>query len=334
MREPAFWRHGGLAAQALAPAAAIYGAIADARMKRDGVQARVPVFCVGNLTAGGAGKTPTAIALAKSFLARGLKPYFLTRGYGGNNAGPLLVSQGHTARDVGDEALLLARLAPTIVAHDRSAGAQVAVATGASVIVMDDGFQNSALKKDFALLVVDGSRGIGNGRVIPSGPLRASLGAQLTRANAMLVVGAISNPTRAVVAAARERGIPVFTGNLMPDAPTMTELRGKKILAYAGIGHPDKFFATLNAAGALVRGTRAFADHHPFSKSEATGLLDTAAREHLTLVTTEKDIARMRGDPALAALAQQTMVLPVTMTFDDEAGWRRDVVDRFLKIKA
>jgi tetraacyldisaccharide 4'-kinase len=333
MREPAFWRHGGLAAQALAPVAAIYGAIADARMKRDGAQAGVPVFCVGNLTAGGAGKTPTAIALAKSFLARGLKPYFLTRGYGGSNAGPVLVSQGHTARDVGDEALLLARLAPTIVARDRAAGARVAVASGASVIVMDDGFQNSALKKDFALLVVDGPRGIGNGHVIPSGPLRASLNAQLARANAMLVVGAISGPTRAVIATARARGMPVFTGNLTPDVPTMAELRGKKILAFAGIGHPDKFFATLTTAGALVRGTRTFADHHHFSKAEATELLDTAAREHLALVTTEKDITRMRGDPALAALTKQTMVLPVTMTIDDEAGWRRDVVDRFLKVK-
>ncbi len=334
MREPAFWRHGGFAAQALAPAAAVYGAIADARMRRGGAQAGVPVFCVGNLTAGGAGKTPTAIALAKSFLARGLKPYFLTRGYGGNTAGPMPVSPGHTARDVGDEALLLARLAPTIMARDRAAGAQVAVAAGASVIVMDDGFQNSALKKDFALLVVDGPRGIGNGRVIPSGPLRASLDAQLARANAMLVAGAIADPTRAVIAAARTRGMPVFTGNLTPDATTVTELRGKKILAFAGIGHPDKFFATLNAAGALVRGARTFADHHHFSKSEATDLLDTAAREHLVLVTTEKDIARMRGDPALAALTKQTLVLPVTMTIDDEAGWRRDVVDRFLKAKA
>ena len=331
MREPAFWRKNGFLARTLSPIAAIYASVADARMKGEGYRASVPVFCVGNLTAGGTGKTPTALALAKSFLARGLKPYFLTRGYGGSSAGPLLVAQGHTSKDVGDEALLLARLAPTIVARDRAAGAQLAVSSGASVIIMDDGFQNAALAKDFALLVVDGQRGIGNGRVIPSGPLRASLGAQLARANALLVVGAVSNLSREVIAAAKARGLPVFTGSLQPDVPAITELRGRKILAYAGIGHPDKFFTTLAAGGAVVRGTRIFDDHHQFTRAEATELLDTAAREHLVLVTTEKDIARMRGDPALEALAQQTIVLPVTMTFDDEAAWRREVVDKFLQ---
>lgn len=333
MREPAFWQRGGVASQLLAPAAAIYGAVADARMKRPGVYADVPVLCVGNLTAGGAGKTPTALALAKSFLARGLKPYFLTRGYGGNSVGPVEVLQGHTARDVGDEALLLARLAPTIVAADRVAGARAATAAGAGVIVMDDGFQNSALEKDFSLLVVDGARGIGNGRVIPAGPLRATLGAQLARADAMLIVGAVANPVRALMTRAKARGLTVLTGSLTPEAPTVSELRGKKVLAFAAIGNPDKFFATLNAAGALVRGTRKFADHHHFTKSEATELLDTAATEHLTLVTTEKDIARMRGDPALAALAQQTVVLPVAMTFDDDTAVRREIVDKLFQKK-
>jgi tetraacyldisaccharide 4'-kinase len=331
MREPAFWRNNGLAARALAPIASIYASVADSRMRGAGFRAGVPVFCVGNLTAGGTGKTPTALALARSFLARGLKPYFLTRGYGGSNAGPLLVAQGHTAKDVGDEALLLARLAPTIVARDRAAGAQLAEASGATVIIMDDGFQNSSLEKDFALLVIDGQRGIGNGRVIPAGPLRASLKLQLARANALLVVGALANPTRGLVAAAKALGVPVFQGSLAPDMPAMNELRGKKVFAYAGIGHPDKFFATLATGGALVRGTRVFADHHPFTRAEAVELLDAAAREHLKLVTTEKDIARMRGDAALDALASQTTVLPVTMTFDDEAAWRRGVVDKFLK---
>ena len=331
MPEPGFWQRDGIAALALAPVAAVYAAIADARMKRQGARAGVPVFCVGNLTAGGAGKTPTAIALAKTFLARERKPFFLTRGYGGSNAGPLLVAQGHTSKDVGDEALLLARLAPTIVAQDRAAGAQMAVAGGASVIVMDDGFQNAAIEKDFSLLVIDGARGIGNGRVIPAGPLRASLGVQLARADAVLVVGAAANQTRDVIAAAKLRGIPVLTGSLTPDASAMAELRNRKIFAYAGIGHPDKFFATLTAGGALLRGSRAFPDHHRFTGTEANELLAAAASEKLTLVTTEKDIARMRGDPALAALTKETMVLPVTMTFDDEAAWRREVVHKFLK---
>ena len=332
MREPRFWRRSGIAAYALAPVSAVYAAIANARMKREGASAGVPVICIGNLTAGGAGKTPTALSLAKSLLARGLKPYYLTRGYGGSNAGPVLVTAGHTAKDVGDEALLLARLAPTVVARDRAAGAQTARANGATAIIMDDGFQNASLGKDFSLVVVDGQRGIGNGWVIPSGPLRASLNVQLARADAMLVVGAVANPTRDVIAAAKARGIPVLTGSLKSDTPAMAELRGKKILAYAGIGMPEKFFATLATAGALVRHTRAFPDHHQFSKSEANELLQTAGREQLTLVTTEKDIARMRGDPALMALATSTVVLPVTMTFDDEAAWRHDVVDKFLKV--
>ena len=333
MREPAFWQRGGIAAHLLAPAAAIYAAIADSRMKRAGARADVPVLCIGNLTAGGAGKTPTALALTKSFLARGLKPFFLTRGYGGSMAGPVLVLQGHTARDVGDEALLLARLAPTIVAADRAAGAKAAVEAGASLIVMDDGFQNSALEKDFSLVVVDGARGVGNGRVIPAGPLRASLGVQLARADALLLVGAVANPVRALISRAKARGIPVLTASLQPEAPIVNELRGQKVLAFAAIGHPDKFFATLNAAGVLVRGTRAFADHHHFSRHEASALLDKAAIEHLTLVTTEKDMARLRGDPALAALAQQTTVLPVAMTFDDDYAVKRDIIDKVLKTK-
>jgi tetraacyldisaccharide 4'-kinase len=330
MREPAFWRrHGGLA-QLLAPASWIYGAVADLRLRRDGMPAGVPVLCVGNLTQGGAGKTPTALTLAKLLLARSHKPFFLTRGYGGRETGPLAVETGHSARDVGDEALILARLAPTIVAHDRVAGAALAVGSGASVIVMDDGFQNPALTKDFSLLVVDGERGVGNGRVFPAGPLRASLDAQLKRANAMLVVGAISSATRQLIGRARAAGLPVLGGQLVPDATALAALRGKKVLAYAGIGQPQKFFATLGANGIVVNQTREFSDHHHFTAGEAHDLIADATAERLTLVTTEKDIARMRGDEALAALAKASTVLPVTMAFDDAAALRRDVVEVFL----
>lgn len=330
MREPAFWRHGAGFGQLLAPAALIYGAIADARMRRAGVRAGVPVLCVGNLTLGGAGKTPTALTLAKLLLARDVKPFFLTRGYGGQETGPIVVQAGHTAREVGDEALILARLAPTIVAQDRAAGAAAAVAAGAGVIVMDDGFQNAALEKDFSLIVVDGERGIGNGRVFPAGPLRASLTAQLTRADAVLVVGSMSSTTRQLVGRARAMGLPVLTGQLVPDPAAIAGLRGTKVLAYAGIGHPEKFFATLSVNGVTVSQTRGFADHHPITGKEAGELLAVAAADRLTLVTTEKDIARMRGDDALAALAEASTVLPVTMAFDDEHALRRDVIDKFL----
>jgi tetraacyldisaccharide 4'-kinase len=318
----------------LTPAAAIYAAIADARMRQPGARVSVPVLCIGNFTAGGAGKTPTALALAKMLMARGGKPHFLTRGYGGSARGPLAVAPNHTAREVGDEALLLARLAPTVVARDRMAGAKLAVRNGADVIVMDDGFQNPSLHKDFSLIVIDGTRGFGNGRPIPAGPLRASLDAQLPRASAVLIVGAIVPAMRSTMAQLKARGIPVLTGNLQPDAPAINDLRGRKLMAFAGIGQPDKFFTTLKAAGLTVRATRVFADHHPFTKAQADALLDTAAREHLTLVTTEKDVARMRGDPALAQLADETAVVPVTMTFDDEAALRRKVIDRLLSGKS
>ena len=331
MREPAFWRRGGALAQLLAPASLLYGAVANARMRRGGEHAGVPVLCVGNLTQGGTGKTPTALTLAKLLLARSLKPFFLTRGYGGNDAGPIVVQAGHTAREVGDEALILARLAPTVVARDRAAGAIAAVNAGAGVIIMDDGFQNPAIEKDFSLVVVDGDRGIGNGRVFPAGPLRASLDAQLARAHGLLVVGSISANTRQLVGRARAAGLPVLTGQLVPDPGAVAALRGKKVLAYAGIGNPARFFATLSNNGIAVSQMRTFDDHHAYSADEAADLVGTATADRLTLVTTEKDIARMRGDDALAALARASNVLPVTMAFDDEAALRRDVIDALLK---
>jgi tetraacyldisaccharide 4'-kinase len=316
MREPAFWRRDAGISRLLAPAAMVYRAVADTRLRRAGTRAGVPVLCVGNLTVGGAGKTPTALTLAKLLLARSQKPMFLTRGYGGTQAGPIEVQAGHAARDVGDEALILARLAPTIVARDRVAGAGLARARGAGVIIMDDGFQNPSLDKDFSLIVVDGEHGIGNGRVFPAGPLRASLGAQLKRMSAMLVVGSASLATREVMAQARGVGISVLTGQLVPDPQAAAALRGKKVLAFAGIGHPDKFFATLRANGIAVSLTRGYPDHHAFTAADANELLTAARTDNLTLVTTEKDIARMRGDDAVAAQGKASAVLTVKKAID------------------
>ena len=186
-------------------------------MVRPGVRARVPVICVGNLTLGGAGKTPTAIAVAKLLLSEGARPIFLSRGYGGALAGPVRVTSHHRAADVGDEPLLLARVAPTIVARDRIQGAELAVAEGASVVVMDDGFQNPSLIKDRSLVVLDGERGIGNGRVFPAGPLRAPLDVQLAQATALLVIGDASAKASEVIARAQTRGLPVQHGSLAPD---------------------------------------------------------------------------------------------------------------------
>jgi tetraacyldisaccharide 4'-kinase len=327
MREPAFWwRKPGLASSLLSPLAALYGTVAARRMRRPGQRARATVVCIGNLTVGGAGKTPTAIAAAQALRDIGAKPAFLTRGYGGRLAGPIVVAPTHRAADVGDEPLLLARVATTIVARDRVAGAAAAVDAGADTIVMDDGFQNPSLSKDLSIVVIDGRRGIGNGRVIPAGPLRAPLAAQLPRAHALIVIGEPGPSARAVVETARRGDLPVLTGRLVPDAAAVAALKGAPVLAFAGIGDADKFFATLRDAGIAVAATQRYADHHPFSAADAADLIARAEQSRLALVTTEKDQARMVGDPALAALAARAKALPVTLALD-KAGGLRDLLE-------
>jgi len=327
MREPAFWwRKPGMAAHLLTPLAALYGTVAARRMRRSGESAQVPVVCIGNPTVGGAGKTPTALAVARALRDVGAKPVFLTRGYGGRLAGPVLVAPTHGAADVGDEPLMLARVAPTVVARDRVAGAAAAIEAGADAIVMDDGFQNPSLHKDLSILVLDGRRGIGNGRVIPAGPLRAPLAAQLPRAQALLVIGETSPSARAVIEVARHSVSLALTGRLVPDAAAVAALAGARVLAFAGIADTDKFFATLREAGIAVAATRRFADHHRFSAAEAAALIAEAEQSLLTLVTTEKDRARMVGDPALAALAARAKALPVTLALD-KADALRDLLE-------
>ena len=327
MREPAFWRRPGSAAERLlAPLSALYGAIAAGRMAGSGYDAGIPVLCIGNLTLGGAGKTPTAIAAAKLLADAGGKPAVLSRGYGGRLHGPVWVDPAvHAAADVGDEPLLLAQAAPTVVARNRPAGAKAARDKGASVIVMDDGFQNPSLRKDASLLVVDASNGIGNGRVFPAGPLRAPLAAQLARAQALLVIGE-GTAAQPVVAAAGP--LPLFHGRLVPDARTVSELAGRPVLAFAGIGSPEKFFATLRAAGAVVRATRAFSDHHRYGAVDAGELLGQARRDGLSLVTTEKDMVRLRGAGDLAALAEATRALPVQLVVTEAEAFRSFVLTR------
>jgi len=315
MRAPDFWwRAAGLQSALLSPFGAIYGAVAGARLKREGTRASVPVICVGDPTVGGAGKTPASIAIAKLLQARGEKVFFLTRGYGGSEKGPAAVDPGrHGASDVGDEPLLLADTAPVIVSADRVAGAAFAAKSGASAIVMDDGFQNPSLRKDVSLLVVDAGSGAGNGLVFPAGPLRAPLEAQIARADAAVLIGE-GGAGEAVARRARE----VLHARIEPDAEALRSLKGKTLLAYAAIGRPEKFFATLQAAGCDVVARQAFPDHHAFSAGEAQALLAAARERHLTLVTTEKDRARMRKNPALAALAEESRALPISLRFEDE----------------
>jgi tetraacyldisaccharide 4'-kinase len=330
MREPSFWwQKAGLAAGLLAPLAAIYGAIAARRMAKAGARAGLPVLCVGNLTLGGAGKTPAVMMMTKMLQAAGEKPFCLSRGYGGSAEGPTHVhGQSDSAARVGDEALLLARVAPTVVARDRVAGAVAARIAGASIVVMDDGLQNASLAKDFTITVVDGRRGIGNACVFPAGPLRAPLEAQLARCDALLIIGDASGAT-AVIAAAGTR--PIFHGRLAPDPVAIVALKNKNVLAFAGIGDPEKFFATLTQAGIAVAQRKAFADHHRFTANEAAELTTQAERGGLILVTTEKDRARMAGEPALAAFATIVQVLPVTLVVDEADELRRLVMARLRK---
>jgi tetraacyldisaccharide 4'-kinase len=222
---------------------------------------------------------------------------------------------------VGDEPLLLARAAPTIVARDRLKGAEAALAAGAGVIVMDDGFQNPSLAKDFCVLVIDGGRGVGNARVIPAGPLRAPLAAQLDRAHAVVLVGA-AGATAPVLAQARARDLPVFQARLEPDAAGVAALGRARVLAFAGIGDPEKLFATLAAAGVAVATQRSFADHHRYTLAEARSLCDEADAKGLTLVATEKDLARLQGEAALAGFAARVRTLPVTLVLEEDAAFQ------------
>ena len=274
MREPAFWWRGaGPQAQLLAPLGFIYGTITARRMALEGAQAGLPVLCVGNFTLGGAGKTPAVIMLAKMLADGGGRPFCLSRGYGGTEAGPKLVDgRADSAAQVGDEALLLARAAPTVVARDRVGGAEFARAQGASVIILDDGLQNPSLAKDFTLAVIDARRGTGNARVFPAGPLRAPLDAQLARTDALLVVGE-GNAADGVAARLRAQSRPVFHARLVPDKAVVSALSGQNVLAFAGIGDPDKFFATARAAGIVVSRRRTFPDHYRYTPQDASELI-------------------------------------------------------------
>lgn len=329
MREPAFWwRKPGAMATALWPLSALYGATAAARMTRAGRRAAVPVICVGNFTLGGSGKTPAAIALAQMLAGAGHKPALLSRGYGGQNPGPLVVDPlRHAASETGDEALLLARAAPTIVSRDRAAGARAAAAAGANVIVMDDGLQNPSLVKTLTIAVIDGRRGLGNGKVFPAGPLRAPMAAQWPRTDALLVIGDKSGAAP-VVAHAQARGLPVFDGRLQPSGAVVAALQGHKVLAFAGIGDPDKFFATLDANGIAAPVRKAFSDHHRYTNEEAAALMMQAEHEGLDLLTTEKDLVRITGEPGLAALRTRARALPVTLKLADEAALRKLVLEK------
>ncbi len=314
---PFWWTRADWRAFALSPAALAYGAISGARMERAKRRAvPAPVLCIGNFTVGGAGKTPTSIAIARAAKAMGLTPGFLSRGYGGMLDVTTLVDPAHhRARDVGDEPLLLAREAMTVICRRRVQGALRLIEAGADLIIMDDGFQSARLVIDYALIVVDGRRGIGNRFVVPAGPVRAPLAVQMRHASALLKVGDGEAADPEVRRAARA-GKGVFRAAVT--ALNGAELAGQRVLAWAGIADPAKFHRSLSAVGAEIAASVNFPDHHYLSGDEMADLLATAEREGLMLVTTAKDHVRLeRTDPQAAALAAQSRVLEIEMGFDD-----------------
>ena len=320
-RAPAFWeRPPGLLSDLLWPAGA--GWDAAGRLRRALARphrAAVPVVCVGNLVAGGAGKTPVVLALASRLAESGAAVHIVTRGYGGRLSGPVRVDPTrHDFTAVGDEALLLAARAPCWVARDRADGVRAAVAAGAAVVILDDGYQNPTIAKAVSLLVVDDAYGFGNGRVIPAGPLREGLARGLARADAVVLLGA-GDASGDSATLGIDAALPVIPAALRPVAGE--RLVGKRLLAFAGIGRPEKFFATLRRLGSELVETRSFPDHHPFRAGEIDELLHAADCTRARLITTAKDIVR--------APAEKRAAIEV---LEIEISWRApDALDQLLR---
>ena len=331
MREPAFWQQrNSLLSRLLMPLGALYGGLTASRMMQRGTVAGIPVICVGNYHTGGAGKTPTTLMMVKLLRELGETPVVLSRGHGGKLRGPVKVDPSrHEAADVGDEPLMMARDVPVVIARDRVGGAALARSTGASVIVMDDGFQNPALVKDLSLIVIDGNRGLGNGRVFPAGPLRAPLDRQIDRTDALVIIGDGVAAT-GVAALVHGRGGKILTARLQPDAASVRALHGKRVLAFAGIGDPGRFFRTLRNAGVDVAVETAFGDHHPYRSQEIDTLVAQAQREGLTLVTTEKDLVKLRGMP----VATEIVGFAVALDVEDKEGLRNLARERLNRARA
>jgi tetraacyldisaccharide 4'-kinase len=323
--EPSWWYEHGPHWQAslLQPIARIYGAIAEWGYKRAAPhRAKFPVICVGNFTAGGTGKTPMALLVADLVEAAGGEPWFLSRGYGGRLDGQERVDPArHTAAEVGDEPLLLAARATTVISHNRQLGAEFIArqAPPNAVIIMDDGLQNPALAKDLTIAVVDAARGFGNGAVIPAGPLRAPLAFQMRLADVIVVNGANADFARRQLAdASRATAIPQLSAHAVPSGETAW-LKGAKVVAYAGIANPERFFSLLETLGAKVLERVAFRDHQSLSNEDAASLLALAGRHSAQLITTEKDCVRLGGlDRARADLRARSKTLPITLHMPDK----------------
>jgi tetraacyldisaccharide 4'-kinase len=314
---PFWWTKADWRAWALWPLSSAYASIAARRMlKAPREKIDAPVLCIGNLTVGGSGKTPVAIAIARAAAERGLKPGILSRGHGGTVSGePHFVDPHHDiARHVGDEPLLLVRAAPVAVTSDRAAGAKLLLGHGCNFLIMDDGFQSARIHIDYALIVVDARRGLGNGHTIPGGPMRARLVDQMRYANAVLKMGEGTAAEHAVRQAAKA-GRAFFEAKVRPAAED--GIAGKRCLAFAGIGDPGKFFDTVRSVGGDVVIQKSFGDHHFYSDFDAQDLMATADANDLVIVTTAKDAVRLdHGGEALTALRERVRIVEIEAVFD------------------
>jgi tetraacyldisaccharide 4'-kinase len=307
MHAPGFWSRNGLLAHALAPFTPITAALTARRVARPGWRAPVPVICCGNATVGGAGKTTLVLDLAQRLKDRGEQVHILLRGYGGVAYGATRVQPDDAAVKVGDEALLLRQVAPTWVSGDRAVSARAAISESATILLMDDGLQNPTLEKTCSLLVIDGATGFGNNRLLPAGPLRESAAAAAARCQAAILIG----PDRRNAIPQLPPHLPVLRAGLRQD-DTIRDLAGQRVIAFAGIAIPEKFFAPLRQAGADLVGTRAFPDHYAYVPSELAELASYARDQRATLVTTPKDAVRL--PPAFRTVCT---IIGVSLTWED-----------------
>ncbi len=307
MKTPSYWQNKNIVSSLLTPIGLCYGVLTALRLKfKKGFKSPVPVICVGNITAGGVGKTPVSIALSQILKSQGKNPFFISRGYGGKLNGVLVDLNKHTPDQVGDEPLMLAAVAPTVIAHDRGIAAQIAVQNGADVLIMDDGFQNPTLQKDVSFLVFNGELGIGNGKIIPAGPLRESLQAGLKRADAVIFIGKDKNSLLPKLHK------PVFRADIIEEKPQHAET---KVIAFAGIGYPQKFYHSLEKCGLTIANAYSFPDHHFYTKAELKNIIKKASKKNVPIYTTSKDFVKIPS-----SLKKHFNVLNIKAEFDNLGG--------------